>query len=83
MCVNTAHTTTHNLVRATGPWHRLILNDMQAFAHTRCTFKWWQAPGFSDEWIGKLQGTDSGRFDTPERRKEVIDRRASPGGRGD
>jgi TolB protein len=69
-------------VRAIGPWHRLILNDIQTFAHTspvyvhfgdqRVVFA--EDAKFYDEWIGKLiaQVKDRGRFATPEHRDEVI-----------
>lgn len=69
-------------VRAIGPWHRLVLNDLQAFAHTspvyihfgdqRVVFP--EDAKFYDEWIGKLitQVKDRGRFATPAHRDEVI-----------
>ena len=69
-------------VRAIGPWHRLILNDTLAFAHTspvyvhlgdqRVVFA--EDARFYDEWIGKLiaQIQSKGRFATPAHREEVV-----------
>ena len=69
-------------VRAIGPWSRLVLNDLQAFAHSspvyvhfgerRVVFP--EDARFYDEWIGKLiaQVRDRGRFATPAHRDEVI-----------
>jgi hypothetical protein len=69
--------------RAIGPWHRLVLNDIQTFAHTSPVYV-----NFGDErvvtaadarfwieWIDKLiaQVNERGNFSTPARRKEVID----------
>ena len=69
--------------RALGPWSRLVLNDVQAFAHTSPVYisvgdkpiasaedaRFWIA------WIDQLiaQVNDRGRFSTAERRKEVIE----------
>lgn len=69
--------------RASGPGHRLILNDTHAFAHTspvyvqigkqriaqRGDVRFWI------EWIEKLiaRAQERGRFATPEHKKEVID----------
>ena len=69
-------------VRAIGPWHRLVLNDIQTFAHTspvyvhfgeeRVVFA--EDARFYDEWIGKLiaQVQERGRFNNPSHRDEVI-----------
>jgi hypothetical protein len=69
-------------VRAIGPWHRLVLNDVQAFAHTspvyvhfgdqRVIFS--EDAKFWDEWIGKLiaQVQSRGHFTTAAHREEVI-----------
>jgi TolB protein len=69
--------------RAIGPWHRLVLNDIQAFAHTSPVYV-----NFGDErlvsgedahfwiaWIDKLIAlvNQRGQFSTPERRREVLD----------
>ena len=70
-------------VRALGPWNRLVLNDLQAFAHSSPVYvtvagerirsaedaRFWVA------WIDKLiaQVNTRGRFSTPERKKEVVD----------
>ena len=69
--------------RAVGPWSRLVLNDIQAYAHTSPVYV---AVGdekiasaedarFWVEWIDKLiaQVNTRGRFATPERKKEVVD----------
>lgn len=69
--------------RALGPWSRLVLNDVQSFAHTSPVYisignkpvasaddaRFWIA------WIDQLiaQVNDRGRFSNPERRKEVIE----------
>jgi TolB protein len=69
--------------RALGPWSRLVLNDVQAFAHTSPVYisvgskpvasaedaRFWIA------WIDRLiaQVSERGRFSTAERRKEVIE----------
>lgn len=69
-------------VRAIGPWHRLILNDAQAFAHTSPVYVYFgeqrvvfpEDARFYDEWIGKLiaQVRSKGRFATPAHREEVV-----------
>jgi len=69
-------------VRAIGPWHRLVLNDQQAFAHTSPVYvhfgdqrvKYAEDAKFYEEWIGKLiaQISERGRFATPAHRVEVI-----------
>jgi hypothetical protein len=69
--------------RATGPWHRLVLNDIQTFAHTSPVYvrtgsqRLALAPDarFYEEWIEKLIASVNarGRFQKPEQRKEVID----------
>ncbi len=69
--------------RAIGPWHRLILNDVQAFAHTSPIYvrvgdervlsaedlRFW------DNWIEKLIASvnERGRFANHEHRREVVD----------
>jgi single-stranded-DNA-specific exonuclease len=69
--------------RALGPWSRMVLNDLQAFAHTSPVYvvvngervasaadaRFWV------EWIDKLiaQVNTRGRFATAERKKEVVD----------
>jgi hypothetical protein len=68
--------------RAIGPWHRLVLNDIQAFAHTSPVYvhvgdervRFVADAKFYDEWIGKLiaQVKDRGRFLTSAHRDEVI-----------
>ncbi len=69
--------------RALGPWSRLVLNDVQAFAHTSPVYvSVGDKPIASAEdarfWIGWIdqliaQVNDRGRFSTAERRKEVIE----------
>jgi hypothetical protein len=69
-------------VRAIGPWHRLVLNDIQAFAHTSPVYIHFgeqrvfnaEDAKFYDEWIGKLiaQVKDRGRFNDPAHRDEVV-----------
>ena len=69
--------------RAIGPWHRLVLNDIQTFAHTspvyvRTGSKRLVVPSdaaFYEEWCGKLiaQVKERGRFSKPEQRDEVIE----------
>ena len=69
--------------RATGPWHRLILNDTETFAHTSPVYVRSGSSrlvvaadaGFYEEWIEKLiaQVNSRGRFQNPDQRKEVID----------
>jgi hypothetical protein len=68
--------------RAIGPWHRLVLNDIQAFAHTSPIYvhvgdervRFVADARFYDEWIGKLitQVKQRGRFTNPAHREEVI-----------
>ncbi len=69
--------------RAIGPWSRLVLNDLQAFAHTSPIYvrfgdkrilsiedlKFW------DNWIEKLitSVNERGRFANQEHRREVVD----------
>jgi hypothetical protein len=69
--------------RAIGPWSRLVLNDIQTFAHTspvyvkfggeRVAYK--EDARFWIEWIDKLiaQVNQRGRFATPERKREVVE----------
>ncbi len=68
--------------RATGPWHRLILNDSYAFAHTGPVYVSMGGRGaasaadaaFYADWIERLMDRtrQRGRFATPERREEVL-----------
>lgn len=70
-------------VRALGPWHRLVLNDAQAFAHTSPVYVYLgNQPiafrsdlAFYMDWIERLiaRVKERGRFETPERRQEVVD----------
>ena len=69
--------------RATGPWHRLVLNDIQTFAHTSPVYVNFgdervvsgEDARFWIEWIDKLlaQVIERGHFSTPERRQEIVD----------
>lgn len=69
-------------LRATGPWHRLILNDAYAWAHTSPVFVYLgdQKIASADDarfwvdWIGKLieRVEQRGRFATPDRKQEVV-----------
>jgi hypothetical protein len=70
-------------LRTEGPWHRLILNDTNAFAHTSPVYvtvgdrkiaRRADAAFYAD-WIERLIGRveQRGRFATPERKQEVID----------
>jgi hypothetical protein len=69
--------------RATGPWHRLVLNDAQTFAHTSPVYVRAGTrrlvvasdAAFYEEWVGKLiaQVNERGRFSRPEQRKEVME----------
>jgi len=68
--------------RVTGPWHRLVLNDGYAFAHTSPVYVFLGAEPiqsredarFWTEWIDKLiqRTIERGRFSTPERREETV-----------
>jgi hypothetical protein len=68
--------------RAVGPQHRLILNDVQAFAHTSPVYvsvagrpaRSGADAGFFVDWIDRLMARveERGRFSTPERKKEVL-----------
>jgi hypothetical protein len=68
--------------RAIGPWHRLVLNDIQTFAHTSPVYVNFgeervvsgEDVRFWIEWIDKLiaQVDQRGNFAAPERRHEVI-----------
>lgn len=70
-------------VRALGPWHRLILNDIQTFAHTSPVYVHFgnqkiasrEDAQFYSDWIDRLiaRVNQRGRFSTPERKREVID----------
>jgi hypothetical protein len=70
-------------VRAIGPWHRLILNDAQTFAHTGPVYVSLGAQKIASredsqfyiDWIDKLiaQVNQRGRFSTPERKQDVIE----------
>ena len=69
--------------RAIGPWHRLVLNDIQAYAHTSPVYVRFgdqrvnsvEDAKFFNDWIEKLIASvnERGRFQTAEHRKEVID----------
>jgi hypothetical protein len=69
--------------RALGPWSRLVLNDIQAFAHTSPVYvslgtesvAFAEDARFWIDWIDKLiaSANTRGRFATPEHRKEVVD----------
>jgi hypothetical protein len=69
--------------RAIGPWSRLVLNDIQTFAHTSPVYVQFgdertadkQDARFWIEWIDKLiaQVNQRGRFATPERKREVVE----------
>jgi hypothetical protein len=69
--------------RAIGPWSRLVLNDVQAFAHTSPVYvqfgeervAYRQDAQFWINWIDKLiaQVNQRGRFASPERKREVVD----------
>ncbi|MGH9671595.1 MAG: CehA/McbA family metallohydrolase, partial [Bryobacteraceae bacterium] len=68
--------------RATGPWHRLILNDAHAFAHTSPVYVYLGAEPiaspddarFFEDWVGRLiaRVVERGRFATDERKQEVV-----------
>lgn len=70
-------------VRALGPWHRLILNDTAAFAHTSPVYVYFGeqkvASGddlrFYMDWIQRLieRVNQRGRFASDERKQEVIE----------
>jgi hypothetical protein len=69
--------------RAVGPWSRLILNDIQAFAHSSPVYvkfggKLFESPDdarFYVDWIERLitQTINKGRFTSPEHKQEVVD----------
>ena len=69
--------------RATGPWSRLVLNDVQAFAHTSPVYvRLGSDPVASAEdarfyvdWVGKLiaSANERGRFGNADRRREVVE----------
>ncbi len=68
--------------RATGPWHRLVLNDSEVFAHTSPVYVRIGAGAIASaedlwfyiDWIERLiaRVNERGRFATPERKQEVI-----------
>jgi hypothetical protein len=70
-------------LRALGPWHRLILNDTQTFAHSSPVYVFLgdqkigrrEDARFYAEWIDKLIAriNERGRFASAERKQEVID----------
>lgn len=70
-------------VRALGPWHRLILNDTGAFAHTSPVYVYLgeqpirsrEDARFYADWIEQLveRVERRGKFATPEKKQEVID----------
>ena len=69
--------------RALGPWHRLVLNDAQVFAHTSPVYvRFGDRPAivaedvrFYIDWIERLIARidQRGRFATAERKQEVLD----------
>ena len=69
--------------RAIGPWHRLILNDIQTFAHTSPVYVHFgdqrlislEDAKFYDDWIEKLITAvkERGHFTTPDHRTQVVD----------
>jgi hypothetical protein len=69
-------------VRALGPWHRLVLNDAGAFAHTSPVYVYFgdQPISFRGDvrfyidWVERLiaRVKERGRFTTPERLAEVV-----------
>jgi hypothetical protein len=69
-------------VRASGPWHRLVLNDSSVFAHTSPVYVHLDGKPvtvaedlrFYIDWIDRLiaRTAKQGRFATPEKRDEVI-----------
>lgn len=69
-------------LRALGPWHRMVVNDKQVFAHTSPVYvHLGDAPmvvaedaRFYREWVEKLiaKVQRNGRFANEERRKEVV-----------
>lgn len=69
--------------RAAGPWHRLVLNDTQAFAHTSPVYVYVNGEkiGFRSDalfymdWIDKLIALveQRNRFATEARKQEVVD----------
>jgi hypothetical protein len=70
-------------LRAVGPFHRLILNDVQAFAHSSPVYvslggkkiAHSEDARFYIDWIERLiaRVEQRGRFSTAERRQEVVD----------
>ncbi|MGH9628245.1 MAG: CehA/McbA family metallohydrolase [Bryobacteraceae bacterium] len=70
-------------LRAVGPWHRLILNDVQAFAHSSPVYvsvggrkiAHAEDARFYIDWIERLiaRVERRGRFSTSARKQEVID----------
>jgi len=69
-------------VRALGPWHRLVLNDAQAFAHSSPVYVYFgdQPIAFGADvrfyidWIERLiaRVKERGQFSTAARREEVV-----------
>jgi TolB protein len=69
--------------RAIGPWSRMLLNDVQAFAHTSPVYVRFgderiaskEDAQFWIDWIDRLvaQVNQRGRFATPERKREVVE----------
>jgi hypothetical protein len=70
-------------LRAYGPWHRLVINDLQTFAHTSPVYVTVDGQPiatskdlrFYIDWIEKLieRVKTRGRFASQERRQEVVD----------
>jgi hypothetical protein len=69
-------------VRALGPWHRLVLNDLQTFAHTSPVYVYFGRQPIAEhsdlrfyvDWIERLiaRVSQRGRFATEERKQEVV-----------
>ena len=70
-------------VRAIGPWHRLVLNDIQTFAHTSPVYVYLgEQPirsatdaAFWVDWIDRLiaRVNERNQFGKPEHKREVVD----------
>ncbi len=70
-------------VRAYGRWQRLVLNDLQTFAHTSPVYVYLgdqpvaslKDLRFYIDWIEKLirRVEERGRFETPAKKREVVD----------
>ena len=70
-------------MRAIGPWHRLVLNDIQTFAHTSPVYVYLgEQPirsatdaAFWVDWIDRLiaRVNERNQFGKPEHKREVVD----------